>query len=266
MSVAELSGSIGSEVFEEEGRLVLRAAYLSSEPVEYWLNAIKDLLPHYEGITVRSHSKIESRPWHTEHLDAFPPLQIGNTLVVMAPWHKGKEPKGKVPIYIYPSSAFGTGYHESTQIAMTLLEKFMKPGDGILDVGTGSGVLFIAGLKLGASGATARDIDPTTIAEALRNMELNDLKPSLCDLRVGHLAKGVKAPFDLMTANILLEPNLELLGDVDALLKPGGVAIFSGMSLNERARFAEALSEKAFEVIAELTKNDWWGCAVKLVS
>ena len=266
MSVADLSGSIGSELFEEEGRLVLRAAYRSSEPVEYWLDKLRALLADCGQMEIRSHSKIENRPWHTDHLDAFPPLLIGNTLVVMAPWHKGKEPEGKIPIYIYPSSAFGTGYHESTQIAMTLLEKFMKSGDAILDIGTGSGVLFIAGLKMGASSAAARDIDPTVIAEALRNMELNGLKPSLCDLRVGYLTKGIEGHADVLTANILIEPNLELLQSLCDVLKPGGTAIFSGMSLSERSRFVDALNDAQLLILAELTKNDWWGCAVKFGS
>lgn len=260
LTMADLSGSIGSELFEEEGKVVLRAAYRSSEPVDHWLSLLKALGAGYPGVRVRSHTKVENRSWHTDYLEAFPPLSVGVNLVVTAPWHKGKEQAGKLPLYIYPGSAFGTGYHESTQIALEFVERFVRKGDTIVDVGTGSGVLFIAALKLGAAGAVARDLDPVTIGEALRNMALNDLPYGLCDLAVGDLLKGVGVRADILTANILLEPNLQLLPDVRRVLKPGGFAVFSGMTVPERATFLAALPEAGLSLLAELTRGDWWGC------
>ena len=263
LTVADLSGSIGSELFEEEGRILLRAAYRSSEPLEHWLSLIDGLKATFPGVRVRSSTKVENRSWHTDYLDAFPPLPVGVNLVVTAPWHKGKEQAGKLPLYIYPGSAFGTGYHESTQIALEFVERFLRKGDTIIDVGTGSGVLFIAALKLGAAGAVARDLDPATIAEALRNMNLNDLSYDLCNLAVGDLLKGVEARAELLTANILLEPNLKLLPDVRRVLKPGGHAIFSGMTVSERYRFLAALPAAKLSLVAELTRGDWWGCTAR---
>ena len=264
LTVADLSGSIGSELFEEEGKIILRAAYHSSQNLSHWLSVLENMLPNFPAVRVRAHDKIENRPWHTEHLDAFPPLAVGVNLIVMAPWHKGKEPVGKLPLYIYPSSAFGTGYHESTQIALSLVERFVKSGDTVVDIGTGSGVLFIAALKLGATNAVARDIDPTTIAEALRNVGLNGLPLDACDLRVGDLLKGIDIRADILTANILLEPNLRLLDEVKNVLKTSAVAIFSGMTVQERVIFLPALSGSGLSLVAELTKGDWWGCAAKL--
>jgi ribosomal protein L11 methyltransferase len=187
----------------------------------------------------------------------------------MAPWHKGKEVRGKLPLYIYPGSAFGTGYHESTQIALSLIERFVKVGDTIIDVGTGSGILFIAALKLGAAKAAARDIDPSAIAEVRRNMDLNGLAPESCDLQLGDLTEGIftgeiREGFDILTANILLEPNLRLLHDVKRVVKQSGVAIFSGMTVAERGAFLPALPQAGLSMVAELTKSDWWGCAAKL--
>jgi len=264
MSVAALSGCIGSELFEEGEAPRLRAFYRSSEPLEHWISILEEVEKNFSGVRVRSRSKVENRPWQTMHLDAFPPLPVGANLVVMAPWHRGKENAGKTPLYIYPSSAFGTGYHESTQIALSFVERFVRKGDAIVDIGTGSGILFIAALKLGAADALARDLDPATIAEALRNMELNDLSPDACDLAVGHLLKGAEAQADILTANILLEQNTQLLPDVGRVLKPKGIAIFSGMTVNERATFLSALPAAGLSLIAELTKNDWWGCAARI--
>jgi len=274
-TMADLSGSVGSELFEENGVAVLRAVYLSSQDISHWLGALDALGKDFPNVRVRFHSKIENQPWHTAHMDAFPPLPIGVGLMVSAPWHKVGEPgeslsleraPSRLSIYIYPSSAFGTGYHESTQIALSFVERFVKGGDVILDVGTGSGILFIAGLKLGAARAAARDIDPTAVAEAARNMELNNLPASACDLQVGDLfdgLDGVETRIDLLASNILLEPNLRLLDGVKNFLKPSAVAIFSGMTTGERAVFLPALSEAGLSLLAELTINDWWGCAAK---
>lgn len=263
LTLADLSGSIGSELLEEEGKVVLRAAYRSSEPAEHWLSLLGAYGAKYPDVRVRSHSKVENRSWHTDYLEAFPPLAVGANLVVTAPWHKGREQAGKLPLYIYPGSAFGTGYHESTQIALEFVERFVRKGDTIIDVGTGSGVLFIAALKLGAAGAVARDLDPSTIAEALRNMALNDLPYDLCNLAVGDLLKGVETQADILTANILLEPNLQLLSDVRRVLRSGGFAVFSGMTVSERSIFLSALPGAGLSLVAELTRSDWWGCTAE---
>ena len=185
------------------------------------------------------------------------------SLVVMAPWHRESAPEGRTPILIYPASAFGTGYHESTRIALELLEEAVRKDDTIVDVGTGTGILFIAALKLGAAHAVARDLDPATLGEVRRNMELNGLPPILCDLAAGDLLKGVEADADLLTANILLEPNLALLPDVLRVLKPTGAAIFSGMTLSERETFLSALPAAGLAAERELRLGDWWGCRAR---
>ncbi|MCL2010108.1 MAG: 50S ribosomal protein L11 methyltransferase [Synergistaceae bacterium] len=274
LTMADLSGSVGSELFEEDGKTVLRAVYLGSRDVSHWLAALDALKKDFPGARVRAHSKIENRPWHTEHMDAFPPIPVGAGLVVAAPWHSRKLDKEnesgelaasgrqRLPIYIYPSSAFGTGYHESTQIGLSFVERFIKSGDVVLDVGTGSGILFIAALKLGAARAAACDIDPVAIAEAKRNMEINGLPGSSCELRVGDLWDGA-AEADLLMSNILLKTNFRLLGEMSNLLKPFGTAVFSGMTTAERAVFLPALSESGLSLLAELTINDWWGCAAR---
>ena len=261
--LASMSGAMGSELLEEEGRLILRAAYRSSRELDGLLADLRGLLADFPGIVLRAHSRVENRPWHTQHLEAFPPLEAGRGLVVMAPWHREDAPEGRLPILIYPASAFGTGYHESTRIALELLEEAVRKDDTIVDVGTGTGILFIAALKLGAAHAVARDLDPATLDEVRRNMELNDLPPILCDLAVGDLLKGVEAEADLLTANILLEPNWALLPDVLRVLRPTGSAVFSGMTAAERDLFLPALSAAGLSVERELRLGDWWGCRAR---
>ena len=272
-TIAALSDAIGSFVFTEtddRGRkkLFLRADYEGeSEEIDELLFKVKHYLeaPDFKDVTIARCYKTSNQPWETQHYDAFPPLNIGKSLVVMAPWHeKEKITPGRKPIYIYPASAFGTGYHESTQIAMTLLEEIVKSGDTILDIGTGTGILFITALKLGAGKAIARDIDPDTIEEAKRNMNLNGINPKLCELSEGDLLKNFNSQVNILTANILLKPNVSMLPDVRKVLKPKGFAIFSGMTSVESSMFLSILHESGLMVERELKIGDWWGCrAVK---
>ena len=187
-------------------------------------------------------------------------------MVVLAPWHKGTEPEGLIPLYINPGSAFGTGYHESTQIVLELMEDFVKPGMTTADIGTGSGILTICAIKLGADKSYARDIDPAVIEEVNKNFELNGLDPTKIDIATGDLLVGFRHKVDLLTANILLEPLTTMVGQVPKVIGREGMAIFSGMLLTERDIFVEALEKAKMVIVKEHTKGDWWGVAAKAAS
>ena len=264
-TVAALSDCIGSYIFTERNntRLFLRADYDSSEGIDELLYKIEYILkdPNFSNIDLTRCYKTSNQPWERQHYDAFPPLAVGKTLIVMAPWHEKETiPEKRTPIYIYPASAFGTGYHESTQIALSLLEEAVKEGDVILDIGTGTGILFIAALKLGADKAIARDIDPATLEEAKRNMNLNGINPKVCELSEGDLLKGFKGQVNILTANILLKPNVSMLPDVRGVLKPKGFAIFSGMTNAESYTFLSVLHSSKMIIEREMRIGDWWGC------
>lgn len=262
-SLADISGSIGAEYIELPEGAKLRAFYRSNEDLSYWKDALMKAMRNWDSIRIEDFGRIENQPWNVASEEAFPPLPVGKGLVVLAPWHKGSEPKGLMPLYINPGSAFGTGYHESTQIALELLEQYIKEGVTTADIGTGSGILTIGALKMGADKAYARDIDPTVIEEVRKNFELNALDASRIDLAVGDLLIGFDHKADLLTANILLEPLTSMLKDVPQALNPNGIAIFSGMLETEKAVFLKALAEAGMEPIQEHAKGDWWGVAAK---
>jgi ribosomal protein L11 methyltransferase len=265
-SAAELSGSIGTEVQELPDGARMRIYYRSDEELTYWRGRLLDALASWPSVQIEDLGKIENQPWSRQSEDAFPPLAVGRGLVVLAPWHRGHEPAGRTPIYINPGSAFGTGYHESTQAALELFEHHLE-GRGrvsrVMDVGAGSGILSIVALKLGAESVRVRDIDPAVIDEIKGNLELNGVEPSRAALENGDLLSGVDGPFDLIFANILLDPLLEMLPFVKGVLAPGGVAIFSGMTVREREIFVRELSKTGLEMTDEIVKEDWWGVAAK---
>jgi ribosomal protein L11 methyltransferase len=269
-SAAEISGSIGTEVQELPDGTRMRIYYRSDEDLSYWRNRLLDALAPWPEIRIEDMGRIENQPWSSQSEDAFPPLEVGETLVVLAPWHRDKAPKDRIPLYINPGSAFGTGYHESTQVVLQLLESHFADvardggcvGD-VIDVGTGSGILTIAAIKLGAGRAVSRDLDPAVLGEVRNNIALNDVDMDKVTLEVGDLLSDVGDGFDLVLANILIDPLVQMLPDVRKVLRPGAVAIFSGMIEREREDFLAALEGVEMTVLRELQREDWWGVSAQ---
>lgn len=264
-SVADMTESIGTELGETQERLPqLRMYYKSSEELSYWKKKVADLASQWEQIKIVDFGKIENQPWNVAAEEAFPPLPVGKGLVVLAPWHKGTEPEGLLPLYINPGSAFGTGYHESTQIVLEILEEFIRPGVVTADIGTGSGILTICALKKGAEKAYARDLDADVIEEVRKNFELNELDLNKIDLAPGDLLKGFDHKVDILMANILIEPNSQLVLDVPRVIGKDGIGIFSGMLETEKPIFMAAMEKAGMEPIREVVEGDWWGVAAKV--
>lgn len=261
-SAADISGSIGTEVEDTDSGVSMRLFYTANKDVSHWQSALEGAISSIDGARIAESGKVMDQQWSRQCEDAFPPLDVGASLVVLAPWHRGSEPKDRTPIYINPGSAFGTGYHASTQAALTLFERHisrMGAHASVIDIGSGSGILSIAALKLGASRTLSRDIDPAVIGEIISNMELNETGGEMSTVEMGDLLDGVDERFDVLFANILLEPNTKLLPDVPRVLRPNGAAIFSGMTLDERGRFLTAMEDVPLDVVEEIVIEEWWG-------
>lgn len=262
-SLVDLSGSIGSEINEGRDRIQVRAFFRSSQDLGFWLEKVNEAIEPWPSVHVVDSGKVENQQWHTAWKDAFPPLLVGDSFVVLAPWHRGKEPEGRIPLYIYPGSAFGTGYHESTQSALVLMERHMKKGMSVADVGTGSGILSIASLKMGAQTVYARDIDPAVKNELEHNLEINETANDRILFETASLLDNFGEKVDLLIANIVVEPLLEMLPGLSSVLLPGGLAIMSGMVTREKEIFFEVLGQTSLSVIDEVTLEDWWGVVVQ---
>lgn len=195
--------------------------------------------------------------WHA----GLGPRQIGR-LIITPSWVAADHPA--LTVVVDPETAFGTGEHGSTRTALLLLDRHLHPGDRVLDLGSGSGILAIAAVKLGAARATGIDSDPEAEPIAQANAERNGVAG-----RVGFVTGDagmlvpLLAPAELILSNILRAQNEALLPAVRAALAPGGRAVFAGMEQVERAAFLAVLEPAGFHAFDEAVDAPWWGVAAR---
>jgi ribosomal protein L11 methyltransferase len=215
-----------------------------------------------EGETPVASSRrpLEPVDWTTRWRDGLGPRHFGR-LTVVPTWIE--RPPGDGPaVVLDPESAFGSGEHGSTRAALTLLERHLRPGDRVLDLGSGSGILAIAAAKLGAASAVGIENDAEANPVAWRNAERNGVSAAVdfLDGDAGDLAP-LLGPADLLLSNILRLVNTALLPTIFAALRPGGLAIFSGMEEPEAPLFRPVLETAGFAVLDEVADTGWWAVA-----
>jgi ribosomal protein L11 methyltransferase len=185
----------------------------------------------------------------------------GARLVVVPAWDEEPLDEGELAIRMDPGMAFGTGTHPSTQLCLLLLEKHLKPGDRVFDLGTGSGILSVAAARLGAGQVVASDTDPVAVQAAQENIALNDLTGQI-EVRAGSV-DAFDGPFDTIVINILAEIIALLLPEALARLAPGGVMLLAGIIAEREDVVQEKLAALGLIVRERLNQSDWIGLAVE---
>lgn len=209
-------------------------------------------------------SETEDKDWINNWKTFFKPFRAADKIMIKPTWEEyEKENEEDILIEIDPGIAFGTGSHETTKLCIQALDKYVKEGDSVLDVGCGSGILSIAALKLGAKHATAIDIDEVAVKVAAENMEVNQIAPSQYTLFDGDLITNsflkVKAGtgHDIVVANILADVIIPLTGVIRPHLKKGGLYITSGIINTKEIEVREALEENGFEILGVEYMKEW---------
>jgi ribosomal protein L11 methyltransferase len=175
-------------------------------------------------------SQIEERDWAREWREAFPPRKVGEKLVIKPPWAEYEAKEGEIVLEIEPRSAFGTGEHPSTRLTLILLERYIKKGDLVIDVGCGSGILSLASVLLGARKAIGVDIDERAVEESRENAERLSLSDRVEFIR-GNLLKDIPVvEADIILCNIDLPSLRNLFPYLQYYLKRGGYLIASGFT------------------------------------
>ena len=216
------------------------------------------------GKGTTSLSETEDKDWINNWKTFFKPFRAADNIVIKPTWETyEKENEDDILIEIDPGIAFGTGSHETTKLCIQALDKYVKKGDSVLDVGCGSGILSIAALKLGAAHATAIDIDEVAVKVAAENMEVNHIPASQYTLFDGDLITNsflkVKAGtgHDIVVANILADVIIPLTGVIRPHLKKGGLYITSGIINTKEEEVREALIANGFEILGVEYMKEW---------
>ena len=224
----------------------------------------------------------EDTDWINNWKQFFKSFAVDEDIYIKPTWEPMKEEfKDKLVIEIDPGTAFGTGSHETTRLAIANMKKYLKPGDRLLDIGTGSGILSVIGMKLGAGKAIGTDIDPIAVRVAGENAEVNGI--SVFEGAVSEVPDGSVAfytgnmlddeafcvPFSeqkypIVVANILADVIIPLAPVVRRFLLPGGVFVCSGIINLMEEKTKKALSDLGYEILNEERMNDWISYAVRL--
>ena len=254
------------EIPDEEGNLVQQKK--TPEEMEALIREQLDELKSFSDIgdgTI-SVSVTEDIDWINNWKQYFHKFYIDDILVIPS-WEKESaedDEKAKMVLHIDPGTAFGTGMHETTQLCIRMLRKYVKEGMEILDVGTGSGVLSILSLMFGAGHAVGTDLDKCAIPAVKENMETNGISEDKFDMILGNVIndKAVQDnvgydKYDIVVANILADVLVPLSPVVPNHLKKGGIYITSGIINTKEEEVKKAHEDAGFEILEIHHQGDW---------
>ncbi|MCL2843698.1 MAG: 50S ribosomal protein L11 methyltransferase [Oscillospiraceae bacterium] len=215
--------------------------------------------------------EIQEEDWANNWKTYYRPIPIGQRLLVVPEW-EDIDPAGRIPLRLDPGLIFGTGAHPTTKMCLEIVERLTKPGQQVLDLGTGSGILSIAALLLGAEHVLACDIDPKAPDVVRANGALNGLGPDkLTAVHGGVLAPGGfraklgSRQYDLILANIVADVLISLAGFTAPWLAPAGYLVCSGIIDGREDEVSKALVHGGFRIIEQHKDGDWHSfvCAVE---
>ena len=201
---------------------------------------------------------VEQEDWQNGWRKYYHPMDIGKRLAIVPSWQEYDT--DRVKLILDPGLAFGTGGHETTSLCLEALDERVRGGERVLDIGTGSGILAIAALKLGAALAEGVDIDPVAVRTAGENAALNGVADKLTVL-VGDLSDKASGRYDIITANIVANAIISLAPAVPGLMAENATFIASGI-IDSRKDEVIAGLEKAGLAVVEVKEKRGWECIV----
>ncbi|MEE2657349.1 MAG: 50S ribosomal protein L11 methyltransferase [Candidatus Latescibacterota bacterium] len=250
---------------DRHGVATLMAYFSSDLPLAELETQLNSVLRSFDlAATELSVGSEGHRDWSLEWRKFYQPLRVGRHIVVHPPWIPVARVEGEIHIAIEPAMAFGTGGHESTQAALMGLENHLQPGDRGLDVGTGSGILSIAAIHLGADTMTAIDVDPVAVANARHNVRENlGDEAQRVTVERGGPGEIAASAFDFIVANMERHIVRPLLADIERRLATGGTVLFSGMLEFERTEFEREVAALGLCCDTSWVCNGWLGLGVR---
>ncbi len=244
--------------FEVDGGLSDRIAFIESE-----LRRLRGMdLGMDLGKLTHLEKTVAEQDWTESWKAAFRPFRLGGHFVIKPSWEHCETRPGDHVIEIDPGMAFGTGTHETTGLCVRLVEKYVKPGDRVIDIGTGTGILAIAAAHMGAKPVLATDLDAVAVRVAAENVKINGFE-GVIETRCGDLLQVVSETGDVVIANIIADVIVGLAAPVRARIADGGVFICSGISVERRQDVRDALAAADYELLDDLNEGEWCAMAAR---
>lgn len=213
---------------------------------------------------------VREEDWANNWKQYFKPFTVGERLLIKPSWETCENPRHRAVLEIDPASSFGTGQHHTTRLCLELLEQLMHPGDRVLDLGCGSGILSIGALLLGASGATAVDIEENAAATATENARKNHIDPTLYRVFCGNvledetLCREIGDGYDLICANIVADVLIAMKQLFRQFLRPEGTLIVSGIIMERRDEVLDQLKSAGFTLLEVREKEGWAAASLRI--
>ena len=232
------------------------------ERVRAVLEEVRGYMDIGEGTITESQT--EDKDWINNWKEHFHQFYVDDILIVPS-WEEVKEEdKDKMILHIDPGTAFGTGMHETTQLVIRQLKKFVTKDTQMLDVGTGSGILGIVALKLGAAHVVGTDLDPCAIPAVADNKEANDIKDETFDMLIGNIIDDKEVQdtvgyekYDIVTANILADVLVPLTPVIVKQMKKGAYYITSGILDVKEEVVVKAVKDAGLQLVEVTHQGEW---------
>jgi ribosomal protein L11 methyltransferase len=254
------AGTIGFQYSETQvaGKICIQAFFPRGTDPGTVIERLIPWLRLTEGLQLSdaSWNCLEQEDWSALWRSTYAPIEVSERIVIVPSWSR-KRFQGRALVKIKPRMAFGTGSHETTRLCLEALIRRVRPDQRVADIGTGSGILAIAALRLGASAVAACDVDSEAVSNARYNVRLNRLRHRV-QLKQGDVEQLARRPgFDVIVANLVYEPLRDGMSAMAARLAPGGTLLISGLLAGQDDALADTIQAAGLQRVHRATLNGW---------